>query len=105
MESAMTLAGLPLVTDFPVAITEEMQKQAEGQKKEIECLGLRLVGIHIVEPASPMRFFIEFPPTKPSYEVRRKLEEAGYDVGQQMGDKILKFYATRRAQQGEGWQV
>jgi len=99
------LLGVPLTTDFPVPIDEGFEKETAAQKDELEKFGLGVTGIHILGEGAAPRFFIEFPPGKPSFEIRARLEASQYDVGQQMGDKMLRFYATKRVKRSDGWQV
>jgi hypothetical protein len=100
-----TLLGVPLTTDFPVPMDEDFVKDTEDQKAELEQFGLKVTGIHVLGEGATPRFFIEFPPGQPSFEIRARLEASQYDVGQQMGDKMLRFYVTRRVKRGDGWQV
>lgn len=102
---AEQIAGVPLTKDFPVEIDDSIRKGIKDQKKEIESLGVNVTGVHILGEGAPPRFFIVFPPGPGSYKFRGMLESKHYDVGQQMGDKMLKFYVSRRTKKGEGWKV
>ena len=99
------IAGLKLTSDEPVTIDETLTKLVAAQKLEIEELGCKPTSVHISGMGVPPRFFITFEPGKPSFEVRGKLEDKQYDVGQQMGDKMLRFYASKRVSKGTGWNV
>jgi len=99
------LLGLPFSGDGDAELSAEAKADAKEQKKELEGFGLKVTGIHLIGEGAPLRFFIEFPKNEPSYKIRGALTAHNYDVGQQMGEKILRFYASRRAVRGEGWQV
>lgn len=100
------LYGVPFKSDPSEKIGDALSKMIAEQKLEIEDLGAIITGIEIRSKESPPRFFITFPFGAASFSVRGKLEARGYDVGQQMGDKILKFYATRRRlTNGAGWNA
>ena len=73
--------------------------------EELRGTGVTVSGIYIAEQDAPPRFFIQFPPDMLSFKVRLVLEEKGWDVGQQMGNKMLKFYAAKRAVKSDGWNV
>lgn len=102
-DMAQTILGIPFTSDLPVSLNQISEQELKDQKEELERLGVSVTGIHVVEPMSPTRFFIRFKPGVPSFQTRTSLEKEGWDVGQQMGDKMLKFYATKRAVKGAGW--
>jgi hypothetical protein len=97
------IAGLPLTTDVDLSVDAALEKLVTEQKAELLGLGCTPTSVHISGNGAPPRFFISFQPDKPSFEVRGKLEANKYDVGQQMGDKMLRFYASKRVAKGEGW--
>lgn len=105
MSDMTTLHGVPLTADFPFEPDKAFTKSMKDQKTELEGFGVTVTGIHLLGEGAPARFFILFPEGQPSYTIRAKIEEKQYDVGQQMGQKMLKFYAARRTKRGEGWQV
>jgi hypothetical protein len=100
-----TVAGLHLTTDGPVSVDDDLVKLVTAQKLEIEELGCMTTAVHISGEGVPPRFFITFAPDKPSFQVRGRLEDKQYDVGQQMGDTMLRFYVSKRVSKGTGWTV
>lgn len=100
-----TIHGVPLTADFPFEPTADFKKAMKEQKSELESFGVNVTGIHLLGEGAPPRFFIIFPEGQPSYPIRANIESKLYDVGQQMGQKMLKFYASKRTKRGEGWQV
>ena len=86
-------------------LTDAVRSEIEQQSEEIESVGVGIDRIVVRAGGGPPRFFISFPPDTPSYMSRQKLELKKFDVGQQMGGKMLSFYVTRRVTKGEGWQV
>lgn len=103
--SDQKIAGLPLTSDTDLTVDAVLEKLVADQKAEIEGIGCRPTGVHISGNGVPPRFFITFEPGKPSFEVRGRLQEKQYDVGQQMGDRMLRFYASKRIAKGTGWDV
>lgn len=101
--SDQTIAGLPLTTDVDLVVDMSLEKLVTAQKAELLELGCTPTAVHVSGSGVPPRFFISFRPDRPSFEVRGKLEANKYDVGQQMGDKMLRFYASKRVAKGEGW--
>jgi hypothetical protein len=101
------LCGVPFTADFDIEPESQAKLKvlATKEKKEIEALGVGVTGIHVLGEGAPPRYFIQFPKGEASFTFRSKLEAKQFDVGQQMGNKILKFYASRRTKRGEGWQV
>lgn len=97
--------GLPLSSDGPVDLNDQLRKDIKEQKDLLETLGVTVGGVHIREPMSPPRFSITFPKDQPSFKIRGLLEREHFDVGQQMvdGGKKLQFYATRRLVKTDGW--
>jgi hypothetical protein len=95
--------GVPFTCDMPMGMTDTPTKVLKEQIESLEAMGVKVTGVHIVEPGSPPRFFITFVPGVPSFKVRTSLEREGWDVGQTMGDKMLKFYAAKRAVKSDGW--
>jgi hypothetical protein len=100
-----TLFGVPLTKDFPFELDSAVKKETKERKAELEEFGVTVTGIHMLGEGAPPRFFIEFPKGVPSYKIRGMLESKQYDIGQQMGSKMLRFYAARRVVRGEGWEV
>ncbi len=103
--AGQTLAGLPLTTDIPIGISEALEDTATSQRKELEDIGLLVTGIYLADASTPPRFLVQFPPGKPSFQIRTMAESKGYDIGQQMGEKALRFYATKRVKQTTGWDT
>lgn len=103
--AGQTLAGLPLTTDFPLGISEALENTAVSQRKQLEDLGLSVTGIHMSDEDAPPRFLVQFPPGKPSFQIRTMVEAKGFDIGQQMGEKMLRFYATKRVTKTNGWNT
>lgn len=101
--SNQTVAGLPFTTDTDLVADASLAKVIEDQKAELLALGCNPTSVHVSGSDVPPRFFITFDPGKPSFEVRGRLEEKQYDVGQQMGDKMLRFYVSKRVTKGDGW--
>lgn len=99
------LFGVPVTRDLPYTITPSALRDATVQKAEIEDCGLTIVGIHVVAPDQPLRFFIKFDPGKPSFATRGKLEALGYSVRQKMSDRNLCFYAVKSVVETKGWDV
>lgn len=97
------VAGLPFSTDTDLVVDAPLRRLIEDQKAELESLGCIPTSVHVSGAEVPPRFFISFQPDRPSFEVRGKLEAKGYDVGQQMGDKMLRFYTSKRVTKGDGW--
>jgi len=100
-----SIADLPLTSDANITVDDALIALVSAQKAEIESLGCRPTAVHVSGDGVPPRFFISFIPGTPSFEVRGKLEDKQYDVGQQMGDKMLRFYASKRVAKGTGWNV
>ena len=100
-----SIADLPLTWDVDITVDDDLITLITAQKAEIESLGCRPTAVHVSGNGAPPRFFISFIPGAPSFEVRGKLEDKQYDVGQQMGDKMLRFYASKRVAKGKGWDV
>jgi hypothetical protein len=98
-----TIAGLPLTTDVDLVVDPALEKLVSEQKAELLHLGCTPTAVHVSGAGVPPRFFISFQPDKPSFEVRGRLEANKYDIGQQMGDKMLRFYASKRVAKGDGW--
>jgi len=105
MEIPKKIAGLPLTTDLDILVDAALEKLVAAQKAEIEKTGCLTTSVHISGNGVPPRFFISFTPDNPSYQVRNELAAKHYDVGQQMGDKMLRFYASKRVEKGSGWNV
>jgi hypothetical protein len=101
----LTIAGLPLTTDDKVDIDGALQALVSAQKQELLDLGCTPTAVHVSAGGVPPRFFFTFPPGVLSYQVRHLLASKNFEVGQQMGDKMLRFYASKRVEQGKGWQV
>jgi hypothetical protein len=101
--SDQTVSGLPFTTDTDLVLDAPLRKLIEDQKAELVSLGCTPTSVHVSGSGVPPRFFISFEPGKPSFVIRSKLEEKQYDVGQQMGDKMLRFYASKRIAKGDGW--
>ena len=99
------IADLPLTTDADLTVDPPLVKLVTDQKAELIALGCTPTSVHVSGGGVPPRFFITFQPGVPSFQVRGKLEEKQYDIGQQMGEKILRFYASKRVTKGEGWTV
>jgi hypothetical protein len=100
-----TIAGLPLTTDDKVEIDGSLLALVEAQKSDLIELGCTPTSVHVSAGGVPPRFFFTFPPGLLSYQIRHLLASKGFEVGQQMGDKMLRFYASKRVEQGKGWQV
>lgn len=75
----------------------------EGQMEEIKSFGLEITKVQFNAPEAPPRFFVKFPKDKQQWEVRKLLEQKGYDVGQKIGPSELAFYVTKRLVQSKGW--
>jgi len=103
--SEQKLHGVPFTTDFPVEPVGELKALIKEEKAEIEAFGIGVTGIHLLGEGAPPRYFIQFPKGAGSFTFRSKLEANDYDVGQQMGKDMLKFYASRRKKKGKGWEV
>lgn len=99
------IAGLPLTSDAELVVDDALTTLIIEQKAEIESMGCTATGVHVSANGVPPRFFISFRAEHPSYQVRNALAEKAYDVGQQMGDKMLRFYASKRVARGKGWDV
>ena len=99
------IAGLALTSDTDLTVDASLEKLVTDQKAELVELGCVPTAVHVSGGGVPPRFFISFPPGTPSFQIRGKLEDKQYDVGQQMGDKILRFYASKRVRKGDGWAV
>jgi len=102
-----TLAGMPLTIHGSVVDTvfSELEGKALKEKTVIEKAGATVTGVHLRSDGAPLRYWIKFAGGTQMQVVRRKLEEQQFDVGQQMGESMLNFYATKRVEQGKGWQV
>ena len=89
--------------DLPRA--ERERGRIEQELKELDLLGLRITQFVLPKDGGPPRYAFRFPDGELQYKTRLKLEKAGFDVGQQLGDRQLAFYLSRRSQQSEGWDV
>jgi hypothetical protein len=95
----------PLQNDTGDELSKEEMQAIQDQEKEIAAAGVDVTKIEVCGGGAPPRFHINFRPGKPSAEVRMRLEEKRYDVGQNLGDKNLSFYVTKRVEQTKGWSV
>lgn len=99
----MQIAGLPFSSDVDIEIDEPLSSLIGQQKEELLAMGCTPTAVHVSAPGVPPRFFFTFAPDKPSYQTRNLLASKQYDVGQQMGDRMLRFYASKRVSKGGGW--
>lgn len=101
----MSDVNTPIENDTGDELLEETQELISKQHGEIEACGVEIVKIEVRGGGAPPRFHIKFPSTRPSADARAELEEKRYDVGQNLGDKNLSFYVTKRVEQTKGWSV
>ena len=87
------------------AIEPELLARLEEELATIRSCGVEPTRIVLAGGGAEPRYDIKFPEGAPSYAYRIRLEEKHFDVGQQMNDKMLAFYATKRTQKGKGWSV
>lgn len=103
MSGMPTLHGLSLITpEGEKKISKQLKDTVKEQKEELEGLGLKITEVHLSGDSVPPRFFIQFPEGEQMVKYRFELENSGWDVGQQMGEKMLHFYASKRSFSG-GW--
>ena len=102
-DMAIDILGVPLTSDLPVKLTEARAHELKASIDELKSLGVVVTGVRIIDPDTPPRFFIAFVPGVPSFKARTAREMEGWDVGQQMGAKMLMFYAAKRAVKSNGW--
>lgn len=98
--------GLP-VTDPQKRLQEDaLRRTLIDEHKELASMaGFKLTRIRVPDDGGPIRYDIAFLPEVPSFKARTDLETKNWDVGQEMGDKQLSFYVTKRSQKGQGWEV
>ena len=96
---------LPLTFDAHVIVSDALTATLRTQRAAVEKTGCKVTSFHVSGEDVPPRLFITFEPGTPSFQVRGELEKVGFDVGQQMGDKMLRFYASKRVVKGTGWEV
>lgn len=70
---------------------------------EVRAIGVEPLRIVFPAPESPARIYIKFPTDRPQWEVRKKLDDAMYDVGQKLGPNELAFYVIKRREKSKGW--
>jgi len=99
MSRMETLEGIDIEFDAPGDRDTSLLEKQIGELKE---LGLAVTRIRVPEDATP-RYYVTFPPL-PMYQVRTWLEAKNWDVGQEMGEKMLQFYVTKRSQPSRGWE-
>jgi hypothetical protein len=88
-----------------LARAEHERGRIVEELKELTQLGLQITQFVLPKDGGPPRYAFRFPDGELQYKTRGKLERAGFDVGQQLGDRRLAFYVSRRSQKSEGWEV
>lgn len=101
--TTLMLKEVPLTIGEAIIVTPALRTRLLAEKNEIEALGVKVTAVQLDAERLPARYFIEFP-SGSSYALRTKLEDARFDVGQQMGERMLRFYATKRVIEGKGWE-
>jgi hypothetical protein len=86
-------------------LPDELEALIAAQRAEIEAAGVEVTRIVVEDLDVPPRFHILFKKGEPSSTARMRLEEKRYDVGQNLGEKNLSFYVTKRVEQTKGWSV
>jgi hypothetical protein len=95
---------VPVTGDGPAEVSGSLLALLLKEKGEVEATGTRVTGIFLqIKNGAPPRYFIEFPPETPSFIARARLEQEGFDVGQHMGDEMLRFYASRKTAPTKAW--
>jgi hypothetical protein len=84
---------------------ERERARLEQELKELGELGIRVTNVSVPEDGAPPRYTFKFPEGELQYKTRLKVEKAGFDVGQSLGERQLAFYISRRTQKSEGWEV
>lgn len=95
--------GVPVTMGEKMKMTQSLHDQLERDLAELAQLGVVVHGIAVEGDRVAPRFYIEFPRDAASFVARTRLEGARFDVGQEMGDKTLRFYASRRVVETTGW--
>jgi len=99
------MSGVKIDNETGADLSKEERKVISDQWKEIEACGVDISSAEVRGGGAPPRFHITFRKGEPSARARAHLEEKRYDVGQNLGEKNLSFYVTRRVEQGKGWSV
>ena len=86
-------------------VPAELHKQVKSELAQLAELGIEVVSVSTITEGAPARYIFEFPAGDQQWKTRQVLEKAGWDVGQQMGEKNLRFYASKRSVHSEGWKV
>lgn len=92
-----------IVTEPGHTVSDEVRGECGKDLAELREVGLdpHLVRVHAGE--DPHQYYFMFPTGQPSYVYRKKLAEAGFEVRQEMGEKMLAFYACRASRKTGAW--
>jgi len=102
----VVVAGRPYDVDAKdVPGIERNRARLEAEIAELDQLGLHISRFQLPPDGGAPRYDFSFPDGELQYKTRHKLEAAGFDVGQQMVERRLSFYLSRRVQRSEGWQT
>jgi hypothetical protein len=104
-EDLIYFGGLP-VSDPEKRLTSDTlrQKLLEQREELLAIGGFKLVRIRVPEDGGSIRYDIQFAIDTPSFKARTALEMKHWDVGQEMADRQLHFYVTKRSEKSDGWE-
>ena len=86
-------------------LPDGFMEKMEAEVKEVETLPVCVTRVFVPENGGPPQYAIRLGQGARLFEVRLKVEELGYELGQNMGSKQLGFYVSKRREKTDGWNV
>lgn len=92
-----------IVTEPGRKVSDEDRERCEAGVEELRSMGIRPHLVRVHPNGDPEQYYFNFPTGEPSYLFRKKMVDGGYEVRQEMGDKMLVFYAVKPERKKASW--
>jgi hypothetical protein len=86
-------------------LPDGFMEKIETEIKEVEALPICVTRVFVPENGGPPQYAIRLAEGAMLFDVRLKVQDLGYELGQNMGAKKLGFYVSKRREETGGWDV
>lgn len=84
-------------------VSGEDKARCRNDIDKLRQMGLAPYLVRVHTDGTPTQYFFNFPRNEPSYLYRKKLGDNGFEVRQEMGDKMLAFYVCKPDKKKASW--